>query len=132
MKPTTLPAEWAKLANAEGGVSKLAARLRISTMTLWRIAHGKLRCNPDIAGRVEKLAETHGFRSPLPKVPRGKPTKDLTVLVAIGEGLAKGWPAPERALARARELYPESQLLELAESDRTPEFVLRAVTLLLG
>lgn len=39
-RPTTLPSPWLELADAAGGVGKLAALLGVSPMTVWRWAYG--------------------------------------------------------------------------------------------
>lgn len=56
---------------------------------------------------------------------------ELGPLDLLGQGLARGLPAPRRTLEHVRKLYTSDQLIALAEDDATPETVLRAVTLLL-
>lgn len=55
-RPTTLPSPWLELADAAGGVGKLAAMLGVSPMTIWRWAHGKASMSGPAKLAVESIA----------------------------------------------------------------------------
>ena len=41
VRPTTLPPDWAAIAEKLGGVTQLAAEMGVTTMTIWRWANGE-------------------------------------------------------------------------------------------
>ncbi len=61
-RPTTLPAPWAELAAAYGGVVALAERLGVSYRTLERWGHGETRPSVLAVRELERLAKRKGVK----------------------------------------------------------------------
>lgn len=82
---------------------------------------------------VDQLCKQHNVPSPLepePFDPRN--VDDLEDLRTVGEELERDFPVTPELADELRAKFPEEVLIQLAESDRTPAPVLRAVTYLLG
>lgn len=140
MRPTTVPKEWKQLIDAaserayeegkgEGGVEYICSALSIAHSTLYRASRGQIALGADIEARLQVLCDLLGVDNPYAKT---KPwSKDLVPLRLLGDELERGLPIAERVIKRLRDMYPEAQLVRLAESDGTPESIMRAVLRLL-
>jgi hypothetical protein len=64
MKRKPLPAPWAAMAKAAGGICELARSLDVGRSSLWNWAHGKTEAQPRIQRAVNAWAERRGLRPP--------------------------------------------------------------------
>lgn len=124
-KKSTLTHEWQRVADAAGGVEKLSQALGFSTATFYRVVRGQVKMTPEKRMALEIYCNRKQLPNPLITGP--KPwERDLTALRLHGEALAKGFPSSRRDKAQLRMLYPETQLVKLAEADAAPDAILRA------
>ena len=128
---TVLP-EWQAVIKAVGGVGETRKALGVSQSTFYRVTHGEGRWPADRMNELEVLCEVYDVPNPLENervtVARNK---DLLPLRILGDALLRGMPAATRKLAELHAVYPEKQLLELAESDGTGPEIMAAVQALL-
>lgn len=130
MRPTTLSKEWRRLLDAVGGVSAICDALDMSPTTFHRASRGQVAFRPEKKELLETLCNACELPNPLASSP--KPfSRNLSQLRLLGIALEKGMPAARRELKRLRAEYPTEQLTKLAESDETPEHIMRAVQVLL-
>lgn len=125
---STLPLEWSPLIRAVGSRAELIEALKVSPSAFDRYARGH-RQSDAFYTAVRTLARKHGVSNPLDAVRTVNP--DLTDLRMAGLAASKGFPLSPQERERLRGLYPESQLIDLAESDGTPELIMAAVQVLL-
>lgn len=130
VRNTTLSKEWKTLIQAVGSINEVCKSLGVSQTTFYRASRGMIPFPDDKGSALEILCQIYSVTNPLERMPKAR-VKDLVPLRLLGEALTKGMPTASRTLERLREMYPQAQLLELAESDGTPESILRAVTKLL-
>lgn len=127
-RPSTLPHKWLTLAEAVGGIPTLQHAIGISKMQLWRIAHGRNKTRTPVRKIVTQLARLHNVADPLEPSRNDRPSPKI--LEMIGTELTRGiFPTPN-TIAHIRTLWPESALIDLAETSEC-ENILRAVTWLL-
>jgi hypothetical protein len=70
-RPTSLRGAWAKLAEAYGGVGKLAAALGVSKGTIWRWGTGGTIPSTS-AMAITAVAEIKGVQSPVKATTKGR------------------------------------------------------------
>lgn len=142
-RETTLPAKWDRLAEAYGGVGKLADQIGVSTSTLFRLARGEITATFDHRKRVIALSAVMKLQSPLsapPVVTRPVDRLDLRILALIGQQVeTRRTKVPQDLVASLVSHMTQTALIQLAESDRpsdmdeeTWSYVLRAASILLG
>jgi hypothetical protein len=130
-RPSTVPTHWRELVDCAGGTAALGEALGMPQSTFYRALRGIAPFPEDKKLTLEILCELYDIKNPLEHIGPLSRHKDLGPLRVLGEAIAKGFPPADRTLAKLRLLYPEHQLLELAEAETTPEEILRAVTVLL-
>ena len=65
-RPSTLATPWRELAEAMGGVGKLAASCGVTMRALERWASGERTPGPIVQKHVRSLARRHGVAAPWP------------------------------------------------------------------
>jgi hypothetical protein len=130
MAKANLSKEWTDLINAVGGMAGVCEALDMPQTTFYRASRGIVAFPESKREALSILCDLYEVANPVDTQPRAR-VKDLAPLGMLGDALAKGFPPAERALEKLRQMYPQDQLVELAESDGTSERILRAVTLLL-
>lgn len=123
------PDAWRKLTEAVGGVFELTRALDIPKSTMYRAMRGLTAFPEDKIALLEVFCDLYDVPNPLPRTQRWN--HDLTALRLIGEAIAAGRKPSKLVVSKLRSQYPDEQLLTLAESDGTPEHVLRGVQCLL-
>lgn len=140
MRPTTTPEHWKELLDAAGerayaegkgggSINYLCEALEIAPSTLRRASRGEIKLGEDIASRLQVLCDMWDLDNPYEKT---RPwSKDLIPLRMLGQEIEMGLPVSPKAVARLRKMYPETQLVALANSDGTPTSIMRGVARLL-
>lgn len=129
-KPSTLSPEWSELIATVGGITSVCEALGMPQTTFYRASRGRVRFPEEKREALDILCDLYGAKNPLESQPPAR-AKDLSPLGMLGDAVAQGFPPAARVIEKLRKMYPEEQLLELAESDATPERILRAVIILL-
>lgn len=128
---TTLSPAWTALIDRVGGLAQLCDSLGMAQTTFYRASRGLVAFAEDKRTAISILSELYELPNPLEGQPLQPRVKDLAPLRMLGDAMAQGFPPATRVLERLRRMYPTSQLVELAESDNTPENILRGVAKLL-
>lgn len=129
-RKSTISPEWKDLIDKVGGIGEICAALGMGPKQFYLNSRGKVRFPETKRLALEILCEIEDVKNPLDAGPIAR-AKDLSPLRMLGDSLARGFPPAPRTLEKLRSIYPQVQLLELAESDGTPEAILRGVTCLL-
>lgn len=129
-RKSTLSPAWKALATAVGGATEIANSLGMSQTTFYRVSRGFSPFPDDKREALEILCDLYNVPNPIEAKALAR-SKDLTQLRMLGDALEKELPIATRTLEKLRTIYPREQLIELAESDGTPENILRGVTMLL-
>ncbi len=124
---TRMPKQWRAVVDAVGTAENLCEQLGICHTAFHHVARDQSRLTEKQQDMLEVICNLHGVDVPVQAVRN----KNLSELSMMGKEIAAGLPVAKRAIVRALSHYPVSQLTELAESDGTPEHILRAVTRLL-
>jgi hypothetical protein len=136
MRPTTMPKQWKELLDAAaekarkegkpmGGLEYICYSCGVAQSTIYRASRGQITLGAEIQDRLQVLCDLLDVDNPYEKT---KPwSKDLIPLSMLGKEIAMGLPISPKAVKRLQKLYPEAQLLKLAESDGTPENIMHAV-----
>lgn len=127
---TTLSKEWRELLDVVGGISGVCDALGMSSSTFYRASRGQIEMPPDKKEALQILCDLYDLKNPLKSTVRPF-ARDLVPLRLLGDAIEKGFPPAPRTIERLRDTYPTEQLIALAESDDTPDTILRAVQALL-
>ncbi len=140
-RASTMPPGWLELANAYGGVGKLADHIGVSGMHLHRLAkHQTGETRKPTREAIRLAAEAKGLPNPLGAAPAPHPatplSADLMQILELFGGSPGMEQAPPEGVARLKELVSDDQLIALSErAEEKPgsvnEAVLRAVAFLL-
>lgn len=118
---------WNRLASEMGGQANLARAFGMSLSTLQRIMAKEKPFPFELYDDLLQLCDQVG----VPVPPLDARQRDLKALERLGKALASGAALDPLEVERCRHVYPEEQLIELANSNNTPTSVLMAVTHLL-
>lgn len=129
-RKSTLSKEWTELMDACGGINGICEALGMSPSTFYRASRGHVELDDDKKAALEILCDLYRCKNPLKATPKAW-ARDYTPLRLLGEAIEKGFPPAKRTLDKLREIYPTDQLIKLAESEGTPETILRGVQALL-
>lgn len=125
----TLPRPWLELRKHFETDDELAEAIGVSQKSFFRIARGTQRPSNPVQETVRILSELYGVPNPLDKI---RPVNtNLQDLRDFGLAMVEGFPPSSSEVKRLRGLYPENQLIDLAESDGTPPHIMAACRVLL-